>query len=105
VYGPGGVPLLTITARQLVKGPDLPNWQPDAILASLDEPLQWRGEEVRYVAFNPRYTSQTMSSVAREGGVVGVSRIRPGHDPQEWTHLIPDALEYWGVGVLRVLEA
>ena len=104
-YGPGDVPSLTITTCQLVKGPDLPNWQPEAMLASLDEPLQWRGEEVRYVAFNPRYTSQTMSSVTRSGGVVGVSRVLPGHDPLDWTHLVPDALDYWGVGVLKVLEA
>jgi hypothetical protein len=47
-HGPGDVPLLTITSCHLVTGPNLPNWQPEAMLASLDEPLQWRGESEVY---------------------------------------------------------
>jgi hypothetical protein len=41
----------------------------------------------------------------RGGGAVGVGRVLPGHDPLDWTHLVPDALDYWNVGVLNVLEA
>ena len=105
VYGPGDVPRLTIAARRLIKGPGLPNWQSEFMLASLHTPFEWRGELVTYVTFGPRHASDTMTSITRRGGTVGVGRVRPGHDPLAWTHLVPSALDYWGVGTLTILDA
>jgi hypothetical protein len=105
VYGPGDVAPLTITLGRMIKGPQLPNWQPGSILASLETPIEWHGELVRYVTLSPRYTTDTVSSLRRRGGVVAVGRVLPGNDPHLWTELIPSAVHYWAVGTLRVLEA
>jgi hypothetical protein len=69
-YGPGDVEPLTISMRRVVKGPPLPNWHPESILASLDTPIEWRGELVSFVALSPRYTTDTLSSIRELGGVV-----------------------------------
>ena len=103
-YGPGDVAPLTVTSIHIVKGPRLPNWQPEALLAALEEPLEWRGELVRYVTLSPRYEGGTVFRMEKEGGIVGVGRVRPGHDPLQWTELVPSGLDYWGVGNLTVLE-
>jgi hypothetical protein len=104
-YGPGDVAPLTLTLGRIIKGPNLPNWQPDSILAALERPVEWRGELVCYVTLNPRYTTDTLNEIREKGGVVAVGRVRPGHDPLDWTELVPAALDYWAVGTLAVLEA
>ena len=103
-YGPGDVEPLTIRICQVVKGPSLPNWQPESILAALESPIEWRGELVSYVTLSPRYTTDTLSSIQERGGVVAVGRVLPGNDPRGWTELIPSALHYWAVGTLGVLD-
>jgi hypothetical protein len=104
-YGPGDVPPLTITLGRIIKGPNLPNWQPESILATLESPVEWHGELVHYVTLSPRYTTDSLSKIQKKGGIVAVGRVRPGHNPLEWTEVVPSALHYWAVGTLAVLEA
>jgi len=103
-YGPGDVPPLTISMVQVVKGPDLPDWQPESIIAELDPPIEWHGQLVSHVTLSPRYATDTLSSITDRGGVVAVGRVLPGNDPLGWTELIPSALHYWGVGTLCALS-
>jgi hypothetical protein len=74
------------------------------MLASVEVPFQWREELVSYVTINPRYTTDSLSSIEGKGGVVGVGRVRPGENPLEWEALVPAGVDYWGVGVLSVAE-
>ena len=104
-YGPGDIEPLTIRMRRVVKGPNLPNWQPEAIVASLETPIEWHGELVSFVTLSPRSMSDTVFSLRDRGGVVAVGRVLPGNDPLQWTELVPSALHYWAVGTLGVLEA
>ena len=104
-YGPGDVEPITIVENRLIPGPGIPDWQTESLLTVLDQPLDWRGELVTFLTINPRYTHDSLSKVRRQGGVVMVGRVRPGHDPRTWENLVPVALGHWGVGVLAVLEA
>jgi hypothetical protein len=101
-HGPGDVEPLMITSCGTVRGPDLPNWQGEAILASLDTPLLWHGELVSFVTFSPRYVTDTLADIAKVGGTVGVGRVRPGHNPLQWERIDPSAMDYWGVGSVAV---
>jgi hypothetical protein len=103
-HGPGDVGPLTIRMCHVLKGPNLPDWQPESLLASLENPIEWHGDLVSYVTLSPRYTTDTLSSIRERGGVVAVGRVLPGNDPRQWTELIPSALHYWAVGTLGVLE-
>jgi hypothetical protein len=102
-YGPGDVDLFTVEACRIVKGPDLENWQPESLLAAVEAPFKWHGDMVRYVTLSPR-GPETLFRVEKEGGIVSVGRVLPGHDPMTWTRLVVSGLEHWGVGKLTVLE-
>jgi hypothetical protein len=104
VYGPGDVEPLTVTSIRVLKGPNLPNWQPEVLLAALEKPIQWRGQPVSYVTLSPRHVGGTVFGMQREGGVVAVGRVLPGHNPLLWEKLLPLGLDYWAVGTLALLE-
>jgi hypothetical protein len=103
-HGPGNVPPFAVKTRRLIPAPALPNWQSQSILASVEVPFKWHGELVSYVTITPRYTTDSLLSIEGQGGVVGVSRVRPGENPLEWEALAPAGIDYWGVGVLTVVE-
>lgn len=105
VYGPGDVAPLSTTDGGSIRGPDLPNWQTEFMLLICEEPVIWRGDLISFLEVSPRYVGATLESIRREGGIVGVGRVLPGHDPREWRQLKPHALSYWGVGVLSLLES
>jgi len=103
-HGPGDVGPLVVTDGGSIAGPDLTNWQVESMLAICEEPLTWRGDFVAFLVLSPRYLGVNLESVRREGGIVGVGRILPGYDPREWPVLQPRAMDYWGVGVISLLE-
>ena len=104
-HGPGDVGPLILDSVHELRGPDLPNWQPEVLLAVLENQVEWRGEIVRYVTLSPRNSGGTVFRMRKEGGVVAVGRVRPGHEPLEWKRIDPTGVDFWGVGVLDVLEA
>src|ERR1700735_2836083 len=101
-YGPGNIERFTVASIHELPGPGLPNWQPVVLLAEVECQIEWRGECVRYVTLSPRYSDETVFRMRKEGGVVAVGRVRPGHDPLEWKRLDPAGVEYCGVGVLEI---
>ena len=101
-HGPGNIEPFTVASIHELPGPELPNWQPEVLLTEVECEMQWRGETVRYAILSPRYAGGTVSRMLKEGGVVAVGRVRPGHDPLEWKRLDPAGIVYWGVGVLEV---
>jgi hypothetical protein len=104
VYGPGDVEALVVADGGPIGGPKSSNWQPDSMLAICEEPIIWQGESVSFLVINPSFVGVTLSSIREKGGVVAVGRILPGHDPREWRVLKPDAIAYWGAGVLSAAE-
>jgi hypothetical protein len=103
LHGPGGVPPLVITDSGTIRGPDLPNWQAESMLAICEEALNWRSATVKYLSISPRYVGTTLTDIRDAGGIVGVGRILPGHDARQWRLLEPAAMDYWGAGVLSLL--
>ncbi len=104
VYGPGDVPILLVTDAGLIKGPGLPNWQPESLIVACDASTQWHGESVGFLLVGPRYVGGTAWSIRKYGGVVGVSRVLPGRDPRQWAKVDPSGVDYWGVGTLSLVE-
>jgi hypothetical protein len=88
--------------RRRIAGPDLPNWQTEAALASVNAPFDWRGHLIQYVTFSPRYVGEALSKILSEGGIVGVARIASDAHPLDWARLQPALLDYWGVGVIKL---
>jgi hypothetical protein len=103
-HGPGDVPPFVVSDFRTVLGPDLPNWQRDAVLASVENPFDWRGHLVRFITFSTRYSGDSLSKILTDGGIVGVGRIATDVDPRKWERLDPQFIEYWGVGVMKRLE-
>jgi hypothetical protein len=102
-HGPGDVPPFVITDGGNIRGPELPNWQAESMLAICEEPLIWRGAAVKYLSISPRYVGTTLNDIREAGGIVGVGRVLPGNDALEWRQLEPAAMDYWGAGVLSLL--
>jgi hypothetical protein len=103
-HGPGDVPLLVLTDGGTIQGPALPNWQIESMLGICEEALLWRGTLVSFITISPRYVGTTLAAIRRAGGIVGVSRVLDGNDARLWQMLDPAQLEYWGAGVLSIVE-
>jgi hypothetical protein len=101
-YGPGDVEPFRVDIVGMIPGSDLPDWNHEALLAICEKPFDWHGEIVEYVVISPRYTQDSISSIALRGGGVGLGRVRPGHDPTKWARLDPFAIHYWAVAVATV---
>ena len=103
-HGPGDVSPLVIFDGGTISGPDLPNWQPESMLGICEEAVTWRGASVTFLAISPRYLGTTLADIRHAGGIVGVGRVLPGIDARLWKSLDPAGMDYWGVGVLSLLE-
>jgi hypothetical protein len=76
-HGPGDVPPLVISDGGTIRGPDLPNWQAESMLAICEEALNWRGATVKYLTIIPRYVGTTLTDIRDAGGIA-----HSGHDGQ-----------------------
>ena len=103
-YGPGDVEPFLVTEVRVLRGLELPNWKRDSILASCEEAFLWRGELVACVTLDPRYETDSLSSIQSSGGVVAVGRVLPSHDALQWTQVDTSAMHYWGVGVAKLVD-
>ena len=103
-HGPGDVPLLVLTDGGTIRRPALPNWEKESMLGICEEALPWHGTMVSFVTISPRYVGTTLADIRRAGGIVGVSRVLDGNDARLWQVLDPAKLEYWGAGVLSIVE-
>src|SRR5436190_22366752 len=101
-YGPGDVEPFRVEVIGVIRGPDLPNWDDESLLAVCEAPFDWHGETVKYVVVSPRYSLDSISSIAVQGGTVALGRVRPGHDPTKWARLDPSAVHYWAVAVATI---
>jgi hypothetical protein len=101
-YGPGGVEPFPVEVIGVIPGPDLPNWDHESLLAICEEPFDWHGDAVTYVVISPRYSSDSLSSIAAQGGIVALGRVRPGHDPTKWAHIDASAVHYWAVATATI---
>jgi hypothetical protein len=103
-YGPGDIGEITVLEHGLIKGPDLPNWQREGLLVCCLDPTTYRGEELRYLVLSPRYSTDSLSSIRTNGGVVGVARMLPGTFTEDPKRFEPHQVEYWAAGVLTILR-
>ena len=101
-YGPGDVEPFRVEVIGVIRGPDLPNWDHESLLAVCEEPFDWHGEAVKYVVISPRYSMDSLSSIATQGGIVALGRVRPGHDATEWAQVDPSAVHYWAVATATI---
>lgn len=104
-YGPGDVEPFLVEVVRTIRGPNLPNWDHESLLAACETPFTWHGEEVKHVVASPRYSLDSLTSITLRGGTVAVGRVRPGHDPMKWSRLDPDAIHYWAVATAAVVNA
>ena len=104
-YGPGDVAQLIVSDGGTVRGPQLPDWQPEYILGICQEPKSYHGEPLQYVVLSPRYTTDTLKTIRESGGVAAVGRVRPPCDPLRLGSFMKDDVEYWAVGVLSHIES
>ena len=104
-YGPGDVEPFLVEVARTIRGPNLPNWDHESLLAACEQPFAWRGEEVRYVVVSPRYSQDSLTSIFLRGGMVALGRVHPGHDPMQWTHLDQAAVHYWAIASAEVVNA
>ena len=102
-YGPGDIGALTVVAEGLIKGPELPNWQPEGLLVQCLDPTTYHEVELRYLVLSPRYATDSLTSIQLSGGVVGVARFLPGSYPETPKRFAPEQVEYWAIGVLSPL--
>jgi hypothetical protein len=98
--GPGDIDELILTAGGVVRGPDLPNWQPEYLLGICEMPTSYRGQELKYVTLSPRYAGESLDRIRNSGGVVGVGRILPGRDILASRSFKATDVEYWAIGIL-----
>jgi hypothetical protein len=103
-YGPGDIGEITVLEQGLIKGPDLPNWQSEGLLVSCLDPTTYRGEELRYLVLSPRHSTDSLSNIRTNGGVVAVARMLPGTYAENPKRFETHQVEYWAVGVLSVLR-
>ncbi len=68
------------------------------------DPTTYRGEELQYLVLSPRYSTDSLSSIRTNGGVVGVARMLPGTYTENPQRFEPHQMEYWAVGVLSVIR-
>jgi len=104
-YGPGDIAHLLVSDGGTVRGPQLPDSQPEYILGICEEPKAYRGEPLQYVVLSPRYTTDTLRTIRESGAVVAVGRILPPCDPRLLGSFLKDQVEYWAVGVLSHAES
>lgn len=98
--GSGDIDEIILSDGGVVRGPDLPNWQPEYLLGICEMPTSYRGEELKYVALSPRYAGESLDRIRRSGGVVAVGRILPGRDPLVSGSFNATDVEYWAIGIL-----
>jgi len=101
-YGPGDVEPFRVDVLGVIRGPDSPNWDHESLLAVCEDPFDWHGEAVKYVVISSRYSLDSLSSIAAQGGIVAVGRVRPGHDPTKWVNVDPSAVHYWAVATATI---
>ena len=104
-YGPGDVDPFLVEIVGTIPGPDLPNWDHESLLAVCIRPFSWHGEEVKYVVASPRYSTDSISSIAQRGGIVALGRVRPGFDPTKWSRLDHTAVHYWSVATATAMNS
>jgi hypothetical protein len=102
-YGPGDIGEITVVDEGLIKGPNLPNWQPAGLLVTCLDPTKYREDELRYLILSPRYATDSLASIRISGGVVGVARFLPGSYTERPKSFRPEQVEYWAIGVLSPL--
>jgi|HubBroStandDraft_5_1064220.scaffolds.fasta_scaffold138328_3 hypothetical protein len=102
-YGPGDIGALTVVEEGLIKGPDLPNWQPEGLLVTCLDPNTYHEDKLRYLVLSPRYATDSLASIRLSGGVVGVARFLPGSYTERPKRFGPGHVEYWAIGVLSPL--
>ena len=103
-YGPGDVEPFLVDVVGIIRGPDLPNWDHESLIAVCEHPFIWHGDEVKYVVASPRHSNVSLSSIELRGGIVALGRVRPGHDPVKWSRVDHTAVHYWAVATATVVD-
>jgi hypothetical protein len=103
-YGPGDIGVITVVDEGDIAGPKSANWQAECMLVRCITPTSYYGHEVRYLVLSPRYTDVALADIRCGEAVVAVSRVLPEFWDTKTQQFEADQVEYWGVGVLRILE-
>jgi hypothetical protein len=97
---PDGPNRVVVEVEGIVEGPDLENWRGECLKLSVKSPFDWNGELVKEMIAAPRYTGVTISGIERNGGTVGVSRVRPNRKVTIAQTFSPEDVEYIIIGSL-----
>ena len=101
---PDGPNRVVVGIEGIVEGPNLENWQGKYLKLSVKSPFDWNGELVKEMIAAPRYTGVTISDIERNGGTVGVSRVRPNKTLTIAQEFSPEDVEYIIIGSLTSNE-
>ncbi len=103
-YGPGDIGLITVVDEGNITGPKSPGWHAEYMLTRCLTPTSCYGEEVRYLILSAASSSVTLANIRRRGAAVSVGRVLPGFWEVRPPQFAAHEVEYWGQGVLRLLE-
>lgn len=73
------------------------------ILLKAVTPFQYNNELVEFMIASPRYKGSTVYEIAKQGGHVGVSRVRPNVSIARERTLMPADIDYFLIGSLTPL--
>jgi hypothetical protein len=98
--GPDGENRIIVESCGVVDGPELRNWQDRYVLLKVLTPFQCNSESVSFLLAAPRHAGLTLEGILKEGGVVGVARVRQGAQLTAGSRMDPTQVEYILIGGL-----
>ncbi|MHC4914375.1 MAG: hypothetical protein ACYTGB_02705 [Planctomycetota bacterium] len=94
------VAAFVVEGRGIVRGPDVPNWQPADLLLKTPEGFSAKGQRIEYLLASPRHSSVPMERLVWCGGIANIGRVKEGHAVTAEERYTQDAVEFWAIAHL-----
>ena len=98
--GPDGPNRLLVEFGEIISGPENSSW----ILLKVATPFQHDNELVELMVAYPRHKGDTIQEIAKQGGHVGVARIRPNISLVRDRPFVLADVDYFLIGSLIPLQ-
>lgn len=99
--GPDGPNTVEVELIGEVDGPDAENWSSSYLLLKVIRPFTFNGEVAERLVAAPRYEGESLKSISRKGGTVGVARVLPGKSIGPGQRLLTGDIHYCIIGELK----
>jgi len=99
--GPKEIDYILVEPIEIVHGPDVPNWQKEDWLFKLVEPVEYKGQIIKYVTASPRYEGDTLQDMLNKDTTVGVGRVLPNKVIAAKKRYQSSDIHYWAIGTIK----